>query len=81
MVPVCGSESRTKGLGLGYSWSNFTECGVIVRLVAKMIEQGVEGKSISVLTTYSGQRVAISEHLLNCGIQDVLCSTVDSFQV
>ena len=79
MVPVCGKESRTKGLGR--SWVNLAECETTVKLVTKMVKEGVEERSISVLTTYSGQRNVISEYLLNRGLQEVLCSTVDSSQV
>ena len=79
-VPLCGGESRPKERASCHTLSNNLEADAVCLLVGELLEEGVPGSRITVITSYSGQKERISKKSL-LKENGVLVQTVDSSQV
>uniref|UniRef100_A0A8C4X0Z1 DNA2/NAM7 helicase-like C-terminal domain-containing protein n=1 Tax=Eptatretus burgeri TaxID=7764 RepID=A0A8C4X0Z1_EPTBU len=79
---VSGQEQLTRD----GSWQNDAETKLVVKLVEALVDDGVPGSHIGVITPYRAQVQQISNHLVSvlayCPdmARSVLVSTVDAFQ-
>ena len=79
-VPICGGESRLKGRASHYTLRNNLEADAVCLLVGKLLEEGVPGSKITIITNYTGQKNQILEQSL-VNKNGVAVQTVDSSQV
>jgi superfamily I DNA and/or RNA helicase len=66
---------------VGHSWRNPTEARLVGHLVGRLLEQGLGGEDVGVITPYSGQVREIESVLASVdGAASVVVDTIDAFQ-
>ena len=64
----------------GCSWENEKEANLVCQIVRKIINCGINEYNIGIITPYLAQRELIEDKLFNYKINNILISSVDSFQ-
>jgi regulator of nonsense transcripts 1 len=64
----------------GCSWENEKEANLVCQIVRKIINCDINPNDIGIITPYLAQRELIEDKLFNYNINNILISSVDSFQ-
>ena len=73
-------EERENLSSSGCSWENEKEANLVCQIVRKIINCGINPNDIGIITPYLAQRELIENKLFNYNINNILISSVDSFQ-
>ena len=74
------SDQRENLSSSGCSWENESEANLVCIIARKIINCGIKESNIGIITPYLAQKELIEDKLFNYNINNILISSVDSFQ-